>query len=243
VHSRTLRDLRFRRDGLSPDCLCYLEHKLARVERDERRRRSFLRRLREALFRTDWEREYLEAYLEKRTLVVGCGRGIEVLGLGAVGVDVDLAALRVAAELRRSVDGSAGAFAAADGAYLPFRDGSFDTVFSDNVVEHLPGATLPGHFREVARVLRPGGRYVFNTPNRLFEDPPRPGHVSLHTYAEWEEIARPAGFREFVTPRRRSGPAEPLDWKKRMEIRFAERAFRLGVSRSGVRMVVILATR
>lgn len=47
---------------------------------------------------------------------------------------------------------------------LPFRDGSFDLVFSRSVFEHLeqPSRT----FREVARVLRPGGRVVAVTPNK-----------------------------------------------------------------------------
>lgn len=51
------------------------------------------------------------------------------------------------------------------GESLPFADGRFDLVYSDNVVEHLenPGAV----FAEVARVLRPGGRFLLKTPNRM----------------------------------------------------------------------------
>ena len=47
---------------------------------------------------------------------------------------------------------------------LPFESDGFDVVFSDNVAEHLeePGVV----FREVHRVLRPGGRFLFKTPNR-----------------------------------------------------------------------------
>ena len=46
---------------------------------------------------------------------------------------------------------------------LPFRDNSFDLIFSIYVLEHVdrPSA-LAG---EVARVLRPGGRCIFLTPN------------------------------------------------------------------------------
>lgn len=47
---------------------------------------------------------------------------------------------------------------------IPYPDETFDLIFSDNVFEHLdqPELTL----REAARVLKPGGRLLFKTPNR-----------------------------------------------------------------------------
>jgi SAM-dependent methyltransferase len=51
-----------------------------------------------------------------------------------------------------------------DAGRLPFADGSFDVVISDNVLEHL---REPIHaFQEVHRVLRPGGLFLAKTPNR-----------------------------------------------------------------------------
>lgn len=38
---------------------------------------------------------------------------------------------------------------------LPFRDESVDVIYSHHVIEHLPD--LPTHFRELHRVLKPGG--------------------------------------------------------------------------------------
>jgi SAM-dependent methyltransferase len=51
-----------------------------------------------------------------------------------------------------------------DGASIPYGSGTFDVVFSDNVLEHL--ADPVSVFREVARVLKPGGCFLFKTPNR-----------------------------------------------------------------------------
>jgi len=46
---------------------------------------------------------------------------------------------------------------------LPFRESTFDLVTANMVVEHLDNPEL--QFREVQRVLRPGGIFVFHTPN------------------------------------------------------------------------------
>lgn len=54
-------------------------------------------------------------------------------------------------------------FVRGDGSRLPFADGSFDLVISKSVLEHL---THPERvLAEVARVLAPGGHFVFLTPN------------------------------------------------------------------------------
>lgn len=52
----------------------------------------------------------------------------------------------------------------ADAGKIPYPDDNFDVVFADNVVEHLDDPTLV--FREVARVLKPDGVFLFKTPNR-----------------------------------------------------------------------------
>ena len=49
---------------------------------------------------------------------------------------------------------------------LEFDSNTFDVVTAIEVLEHV--ADLPGVFAEVARVLRPGGRFCVTTPNRWF---------------------------------------------------------------------------
>jgi len=43
---------------------------------------------------------------------------------------------------------------------LPFADGSFDAIFSTLMLHHVPERVKRGAFREMRRVLKPGGRIV-----------------------------------------------------------------------------------
>lgn len=72
-----------------------------------------------------------------------------------VGLDPELGALQKHRSIRLLICGSA--------AQLPFADQSFDLVTANMVVEHLPEPYE--QFQEIARVLKPGGCFVFHTPN------------------------------------------------------------------------------
>ena len=50
------------------------------------------------------------------------------------------------------------------GARIPYDDKTFDVVFSDNVLEHLEDPEAV--FVDIARVLKPGGKFLFKTPNK-----------------------------------------------------------------------------
>jgi SAM-dependent methyltransferase len=74
-----------------------------------------------------------------------------------VGADVDL---RISEHplLTYRVKGIGGA--------LPFKDETFDLVTANMVVEHLEDPET--FLADVRRVLRPGGRFLFHTPNYLY---------------------------------------------------------------------------
>ena len=95
-----------------------------------------------------------------QVLDIGCGRGGLVEQLEhplaqVVGIDPDWLSLR---EHRLNLT-SAVAFSDD----LPFAPNSFDVAFASWVLEHLARPFLT--FQSVARVLKPGGVFVFITPN------------------------------------------------------------------------------
>ena len=79
------------------------------------------------------------------------------------GVDPWTPPLREARRLRRS---AYNLLLQADGARLPFADGHFASAMSNSVLEHIP--VLEPVLADVARVLRPGGRFVFCVPSENF---------------------------------------------------------------------------
>ena len=89
----------------------------------------------------------------RRLLDLGCGpghytRAMRSLGATVLPVDLD-------PEEFTLPGGPPGSQVVADGTQLPVADGTFDGVFCSNLLEHTPDTAAV--FREVARVLRPGG--------------------------------------------------------------------------------------
>ncbi|MCE0497495.1 MAG: class I SAM-dependent methyltransferase [Methylacidiphilales bacterium] len=106
---------------------------------------------------------------------------------------------------------------------LPFPDSTVDAIYSHHVIEHLENPAF--HFREIYRVLKPGGIFRIGGPNGdaalqkfmeqdsgWFPEFPdnrkslggrlenfvccRGEHLTILTYSFLEEIALQAGFRE-----------------------------------------------
>lgn len=102
--------------------------------------------------------------LDGRTLDFGCGLGQYTDRFGrfgglAFGFDVE------EDRLVEAIDRSAGVNLAV-GEALPYADNSFDTVFSNEVIEHV--ADDRHAVAEMVRVTRPGGRVFIFCPNRWY---------------------------------------------------------------------------
>lgn len=127
----------------------------------------------------------------RRILELGCGAAMcsrWLLAQGARPVAFDLSA----GMLRHALLGNAQTgldvpLVQADAQYLPFRDDAFDTVFTAfGAIAFV--ADSQRVMREVARVLRPGGRWVFATTHPLrwiFPDDPGPAGLTA-TMPYWD---------------------------------------------------------
>lgn len=100
-----------------------------------------------------------------RALELGCGTGFFLLNLIQAGVarrgsvtDLSPGMVKVATRnglgLGLDVDGRV-----ADAEGIPYEDDTFDLVVGHAVLHHIPDVELS--LREVVRVLKPGGRFVF----------------------------------------------------------------------------------
>ena len=130
-------------------------------------------------------------------LEAGCGEGYGADLLAGVadrvlGLDYDaLTAAHVARRYPRV------RMARANLVALPVPDARLDAVVSLQVIEHLWDQGL--FLRECRRVLRPGGRIMVSTPNRLTFSPGRdtplnPFHTRELAPDELAELVRGAGF-------------------------------------------------
>jgi ubiquinone/menaquinone biosynthesis C-methylase UbiE len=104
-----------------------------------------------------------------RIVDFGCGSGANTVllanrGAHVWGVDISEDLIRLA-QRRMEVNGRAGAaqFIVASAHDLPFPDDSIDIVFGIAILHHLDLNLVS---KEVHRVLRPGGRAVFQEPVR-----------------------------------------------------------------------------
>jgi ubiquinone/menaquinone biosynthesis C-methylase UbiE len=126
----------------------------------------------------------------------------------------DKSAIEVATARSKSVYKSA---VVAHAEHLPYRDCCFATVLSNCVLEHIPEDKAV--LREVSRVLRQGGRFIFTVPSDNFEGNLRNQgkkyidkinrrleHFHYRSPGEWEALLKQHGLKldsfRYYFPRR-----------------------------------------
>jgi SAM-dependent methyltransferase len=150
-------------------------------------------------------RDFVARYLNPTVSLLdfGAGRGgvaehrFRELVARASGVDVDEAVLQ-----NQFVDE---ARVMSPSSPIPYDDNSFDVVVSANVLEHVqdPDAV----FAEIHRVLKPGGFFVFQTPNRRHYVPTI-ARLTPHSVHLWVNSQRGVDDRDtFPTVYRANTPA------------------------------------
>lgn len=154
----------------------------------------------------------------ERVLDLGCGFGrhaFESMRRGAtvVACDFSLAELKDVKSMFAAIgadegdtlpEGWGGSVTNGDATRLPFADASFDRIIASEVLEHIPDDTSA--FRELARVLKPGGTLAVTVPAWLaericwalsdeFHAPfVEGGHVRIYTEAGIRRQLRDAGL-------------------------------------------------
>lgn len=168
---------------------------------------------------------FLPRNRDARILEIGCGMGELLTGLSQLGYDctgLDVSRTRI--ERLRRRQGPRLRFHQAEGTRLPFAAASFDIVISIQLFEHLHPDDAETHLRETCRVLKPGGRYLLETPNkwagpgdvsRFFSDQPEGFHLREYSIAELSRLMTRAGYAQVSVVR----------WRK--EILSANAAIRL----------------
>jgi ubiquinone/menaquinone biosynthesis C-methylase UbiE len=153
---------------------------------------------------------------EDRVLDLGCGIGNILIALAEriafshrpVGVDVSPDLVRIGEhEIARAGMQNRIRLQVAPATRLPFDDRSFDVVVTSHVLKHLDDEALLTSFREVVRVLRPGGRFLLwefekSARSALLFWSARvsglPPAFQLRTSAEFSAALRLSGFHRVV---------------------------------------------
>ena len=94
------------------------------------------------------------------TLDLGCGTG-RLLPYATHGLDYSAAMI---AEARTKFPQHA--FEVGSAWDTPYPNQSFDTVYSFHVLMHLQSDQIKAVFEEAARIIKPGGRFVFDIPSK-----------------------------------------------------------------------------
>lgn len=133
---------------------------------------------------------------DANVLEVGCGSGIGLAYLSktagkTVGLDVSDEVLAHPRRMFSEVENMT--FKTGDGVTLPFDNAQFDVVMIFEALYYLSDAEV--FFKEVNRVLKPGGELlVINANKDLFDFNPSPFSTEYHGTVELEKLAVSQGM-------------------------------------------------
>ena len=145
-------------------------------------------------------------------LELGCGVGVvtgwlaEEYSLSVVGTDVDPEQIELARQLQAETERLR--FRVEDAAGLSFENGSFDLVLSQFVFHHM--ADWEDAFGEAARVLRPGGYFMWLDvafkPRTKRIISPFMKNFGIYTIEEAQAVFKQHGLAERYFERIKQGP-------------------------------------
>jgi ubiquinone/menaquinone biosynthesis C-methylase UbiE len=137
-------------------------------------------------------RQALRHSYGRRVLDIGCGVGYGAFFLAGYGAKniaaLDLGALTLKYAKAHYPHPKLN-YTQGNALMLPFQNGSFDFVFSSQVIEHVPD--VDAFLQEIRRVLSPTGEYLIVTPNQALFSPSgtsaNPHHVSEMNWAVFRQ--------------------------------------------------------
>ncbi|MFQ5676866.1 MAG: class I SAM-dependent methyltransferase, partial [bacterium] len=123
-----------------------------------------------------------EGLSKGKCLDLGCGSGSSLVAIAedfqlGLGVDVLMQDLILGKKYAEEAGINKVHYICAFGENLPFEPETFDFVNATDTIEHIEDAQV-AFLREVKRVLKPGGVFCFNSPNRFNLFTPEP-HVKI----------------------------------------------------------------
>lgn len=162
--------------------------------------------------KSDWnirsQVNFLRRFITSSTTFLEIGPGDCRLSFAVAQMAKQVFAVDVSSEITKSSDCPSNFELIISAGSIPLPDNSIDVAYSNQLMEHLHPDDAMEQLAHVCRVLKPGGKYVCVTPNRLngphdiskyFDEIATGLHLREYTVTELSSIFREAGFESSAT--------------------------------------------